>query len=513
MKRRRHSHRERLLIAGGILLSLLVAAVLVSGRIINRTAEEMSDRIIRQVGEYHYALLESEFGKAEEVFGIASRFAGTHPRVSETELRILTATLMELDSKVGRIWFSDAEGRTVRDFSRGGRACRCGALAADDYRRQAVRSLAADTLWSRVVAPDSLPVWSLARRVVCRDGSEHLCGIDLPLMDVHTYMTEQNPFSRSYAAVYDPEGVTLYHPDSLRIGRRLTGEAELAALRQVAASGMRATARPVSDWLGLEEERIYCPIRLGGRTCVAMVAVPRLAIEQEVEEFHFYTILIAVISVAVFAVLLVLAQRRWRREYELRRVSEKESARLHLQRVLDRIDPHFLFNSLNSLYALIRCNPDQAREFTLTLARVYRHVLERGREILVAVDDEIEFTRQYYSLQQIRFGNRIHLTTAIAPEAHGRLIPSMSLQTLVENAVKHNRITAQNPLCIRIYTREESLVIENNYTPREEHDRDSLGVGLESIRSVYRFYTDRNIDIRIEDGIFRCALPLLPCEK
>lgn len=513
MARERHNHRERLLVAGGLLLILLVVAVVISGRVINRTAAGMSDRIIRQVGEYHYALLDFEFGKAGEVIGAAGRFVATHPGGTDAELRVLTSTLMELDPKVGRIWLADENGSSVRDFPRGEADCRCGSLREDDFRRQAVCHLATDTHWNRVVAPDGKPIWSLARRVVARDGSVHLCGVDLPLLDVHAYMREQNPFSRSYAAVYDPDGLILYHPDSLMLGQRLAGPDELELLRQVAATGERTTTRPVSDYLGVEEERIYFPLRLGGESWVAMVAIPRLAIEQEIEDFHFYTILIAVISVVVFALLLILAQRRWRREYELRRQSEKESAQLHLQRVLDQIDPHFLFNSLNSLYVLIRCNPDQAREFTLTLSRVYRHVLERGKEILVSVDDEIEFTWQYYSLQQIRFGNRIHLTTAIAPEAHGRLIPSMSLQTLVENAVKHNRITAQNPLRIRIFTQGECLVIENNYTPREDHDRDSLGVGLESIRSVYRFYTDRNIDIRIEEGIFRCSLPLLACEK
>lgn len=89
----------------------------------------------------------------------------------------------------------------------------------------------------------------------------------------------------------------------------------------------------------------------------------------------------------------------------------------------------------------------------------------------------------------------------------------MSLQTLVENAVKHNRITDGNPLHIRIRTEGESLLIENNYTPRSDGDKESLGVGLERIRSVYRFYTEENISISVADGTFRCRLPLLPPEK
>ena len=168
---------------------------------------------------------------------------------------------------------------------------------------------------------------------------------------------------------------------------------------------------------------------------------------------------------------------------------------------------------LNSLYALIRCNPDQAREFTLTLSRVYRRVLERRKQILSTLAEEIDFTWQYYTLQKIRFDDRIELTTAIDPALRNWRIPSMSLQTLVENAVKHNSITGGNPLHIRIRTEGESFLIENNYTPRSDGDKESLGMGLERIRSVYRFYTEENISISVGDGTFRCRLPLLPPEK
>ena len=91
----------------------------------------------------------------------------------------------------------------------------------------------------------------------------------------------------------------------------------------------------------------------------------------------------------------------------------------------------------------------------------------------------------------------------------------MSLQTLVENAVKHNRITDGNPLHIRIRTEGESLLIENNYTPRSDGDKESLGVGLERIRSVYRFYTEENISIASEfhGTDKKVRLPLLPPEK
>ena len=142
-----------------------------------------------------------------------------------------------------------------------------------------------------------------------------------------------------------------------------------------------------------------------------------------------------------------------------------------------------------------------------------RRVLERRKQILSTLAEEIDFTWQYYTLQKIRFDDRIELTTAIDPALRNWRIPSMSLQTLVENAVKHNSITGGNPLHIRIRTEGESFLIENNYTPRSDGDKESLGMGLERIRSVYRFYTEENISISVGAGTFRCRLPLLPPEK
>lgn len=511
MARRRHTPKGRLLITGTILLLLLVAGVLVTGRIINGMAVGMSDRIVTQIGKYHCRLLEAEFGRSEKVLASFAEFLRTRAEYTEDELQVLTRTLMQMDPKTGRIWFLENEGYALRSYPREGET-RADAVPAG-FRQQVNAHTHDGAVWSRVTRTGEIQVWSLVCRVTDSRGGEHVCGIDLPLTDICAYLAEQSPHSSSYATLFDPEGVIVYHPDSVKLGRTASDSTDLRALSEVLATGRRVITSSVSDFLGIDEEHIYYPIELAGQRWVANIGIPRLIIEQDIDDFHFYTILTAVISVLFFAVLLVVAQRRWRREYVLRRLSERESEQLHLQQVLEQIDPHFLFNSLNSLYALIRCNPEQAREFTLTLARVYRRVLERRKQILSTLSEEIDFTWQYYTLQKIRFDSRIELTTAIDPALRNWQIPSMSLQTLVENAVKHNSITARNPLHIRIRTEGETLLIENNHTPREDRDAESLGVGLERIRSVYRFYTEANISISSDAETFRCRLPLLPPQK
>lgn len=511
MSRKKHNYRERLLVTGGVLLVLLVAGILLLGHVINRRAGQMSDHIVSQISEYHCQLLQTEFDRTQDILAVTTQFLRSHDRPQETDLNILSETLLHIDPKIGGIWFVQSENATIRRYSRRGEPSTI--QLSNSQQRQLAEIPKGDSIRSFIRTENGIAIWVLACTIPDKTQGIYCCGVDFPLPELYTHLTGQNPHSRSSAMLLDPQGIIIYHPDSLKLGHATTDSEEIEALRKVLASGESVVTNTLSDYLGVDEQRIYYPIRIAGKQWVAGIGIPRLVIEQEIDDFHFYTVLTAVIAVLFFAALLIAAQRRWRREYALRRVSEQESAQLQLQQILEQIDPHFLFNSLNSLYALIRCNPEQAREFTLTLSRVYRRVLERRKQILSTLSEEIEFTWQYYSLQKIRFGESLDLTSAIDPALRNRKIPSMSLQTLVENAVKHNRISARNPLHIRIRTEGDSLLIENNCTPRDNENPESLGVGLERIRSVYRFYTSENINISIEDGYFKCRMPLLPDEK
>lgn len=506
---KRHTPRERLFVTGAVLLVLLVAGFVVTGKIINRRAAQMSDRIVMQIGESHWLLLQAEVDRTERLLEAAARHANGRNEDPGLRLCTIAPALLETDPKAGSLWLASPGKGLLKRFARSG------TMAEEPLTgsRRALCSVPADdSIRSGIVEEHGVRIWVLARTIDNRGGSS-LCGIDYPLPKLYAYLAEQNPHSRSSATLFDADGVIIYHPDSLRMGLPSRDPAEAEAVRKVRTTGRALVTSTLSDYLGVSEQRIYYPIRMAGQRWVAGIGIPRLIIEQEIDDFHFYTLLTAIVSVLFFAVLLIAAQRRWRREYDLRRRTEQESAQLQLQQLLEQIDPHFLFNSLNSLYALIRCNPDEAREFTLTLARVYRRVLERRKQVLATLDEEIDFTRQYFSLQKIRFGESLALSIEVDPTLGRRRIPSMSLQTLVENAVKHNRISERNPLRIGIRTEGEWLVIENNLTPRDDGDAESLGVGLERIRSVYRFHTDRQPTIESGGGIFRCRLPLLPAEE
>lgn len=175
----------------------------------------------------------------------------------------------------------------------------------------------------------------------------------------------------------------------------------------------------------------------------------------------------------------------------------------------NQLDPHFLFNSLNVLTSLIDENPESAQKFTTSLSKVYRYVLEQKNKELVSVDEELDFARTYMTLVKMRFEDSIVFDIperASNPES--KVVP-LSLQLLLENAVKHNMVTTSKPLHIKIYEDGRgNLVVENNLQPKQIVKKGS-GVGLENIKQRYQLLTDKKVNINQQANRFAVALPML----
>lgn len=174
----------------------------------------------------------------------------------------------------------------------------------------------------------------------------------------------------------------------------------------------------------------------------------------------------------------------------------------------NQLDPHFLFNSLNVLTSLIDEDPRQAQRFTTSLSKVYRYVLEQKNKDLVTVDEELQFARTYVQLLKMRFEDSIVFDIpekSANPEA--RIVP-LSLQLLLENAVKHNRVMASKPLYIQVYEEDNMLVVRNNLQEKEVVRKGS-GVGLINVQERYHMVSDRQVDIRKTAMDFEVRLPIL----
>jgi sensor histidine kinase YesM len=174
----------------------------------------------------------------------------------------------------------------------------------------------------------------------------------------------------------------------------------------------------------------------------------------------------------------------------------------------NQIDPHFLFNSLNVLSSLIEENTENAQRFTTSLSKIYRYVLEQKDKELVSVDEELAFAKTYMNLLKMRFENSLfYELPSNIPNLEAKVVP-LSLQLLLENTVKHNVVSEQKPLHIRIYIEDNYLVIQNDYQKKEVL-QERRGVGLQNIINRYDIITNRKVLIEQNNQTFTVKIPIL----
>lgn len=174
----------------------------------------------------------------------------------------------------------------------------------------------------------------------------------------------------------------------------------------------------------------------------------------------------------------------------------------------NQLDPHFLFNSLNVLTSLIEEDPQQAQRFTTALSKVYRYVLEQKNKDLVPVNEELDFARTYIKLLTMRFEDSIEFNIPETCSIQDARIVPLSLQLLLENAVKHNVITSEKPLRIRVFEEDGCLVVTNNLQEKQVVKRSS-GVGLRNIQQRYSILSNRKVNINKTASEFSVKLPML----
>ncbi|CCH02654.1 Sensor protein lytS [Fibrella aestuarina BUZ 2] len=205
-------------------------------------------------------------------------------------------------------------------------------------------------------------------------------------------------------------------------------------------------------------------------------------------------------------------QNRHREQLESRlavQQLQQEMLEVQMRALQAHLNPHFLFNSLNSLSSLIAEAPAQAEAFVDELASVYRYILQTNAQELTALDNELQFMDSYYHLLQTRYTQGIQLQMHIDDRYRNHLIPPLTLQLLVENAVKHNAILADAPLVIGIYTTPQAQLVVQNTLQRRQVRVLSNGVGLSNILVKYQMLGQPVPVIEEADGQFVVTLPLI----
>ena len=187
----------------------------------------------------------------------------------------------------------------------------------------------------------------------------------------------------------------------------------------------------------------------------------------------------------------------------------REKARFEMRVLRSQVNPHFLFNSFNTLIALIEEAPAKAVEHVEQLSDFFREILQARDKELIPLREELRLVQVYFAMEQRRFGDRIALRTHVPPGDLDAEVPPLTVQLLVENALKHNRATEQEPLVVEVSAEKGTLIVSNPFRPRDQAVA-STGFGLESIAQRFVAITPRPVRFGRENGNFVARIPLLP---
>jgi sensor histidine kinase YesM len=192
----------------------------------------------------------------------------------------------------------------------------------------------------------------------------------------------------------------------------------------------------------------------------------------------------------------------------------RAKAEAELAALKNQVDPHFMFNSLNSLSYLISTDQQKAALFTENLAEVYRYILSQKDRTLVLLEDELDFTSQFTELLHLRFGNALHCRRHFNGQLDKQfLIPPTSVFVALENAVKHNEISEKFPLQVDVTLHNNYLIITNKIRIKRNLQHAS-GIGLKNLNERFKITTGEGIRSGIiADNIFEVRLPLVPISQ
>jgi two-component system, LytTR family, sensor kinase len=283
-------------------------------------------------------------------------------------------------------------------------------------------------------------------------------------------------------------------------------------------------------WIGSRNISIYClkrihiftyPIRIIVILTFLLMVYSSLIIVAElrfVEKFYHLTIersvKIADIITSILITLFITTIHttyyffiNWKENMLKAEKLEKDNLEAQYETLKNQVNPHFLFNSLNGLLSLVEDKPI-AVQYIQSLSEFLRYMLQTREKELVLLSDELLLVKQYLFIQENRFAGKLVVKLDIPLEFHQMFIAPLALQMLVENCIKHNVISNEKPLFIRIYVNDNNyLVVENNLQKKEVEN--STGMGLENIVKRYKYLTEKSIEIIEERNIFKAAIPLL----
>jgi len=380
-------------------------------------------------------------------------------------------------------------------------------------------------------------VWRIYFKTISKNHTTVRCGYDISLKKLHDNFSTVDKAASNYAFVFDKAGTCVYHPDSTFIGKNIYDFSAIKPSDTIFTYKKDPNRTSASDFLKLDYTKrvtmseflkldvISFTTRLDIKNLPWYISIsfPKMIEDETVLLTKKYSTWIYSITTVMLLLIFYLFSYANRRAYKEKGIVIKEKNKLlvenekiikekaliQLQQLKEQINPHFLFNSLNSLYMLIGSDIKTAQKFTLNLSRIYRYLIDPPEKNVVPLKDELLFIEKYIFLQQTRFKEELFFSIEIEDEsALNKFIPYLAFQVVIENAIKHNTATQENPLTTKILIKADQVIISNNLQ-KKLNAEPSTKFGLNYLQSIYNYYSKNEFETSEKDDSFVCILPLL----
>ncbi|WP_121966303.1 histidine kinase [Myroides sp. N17-2] len=360
--------------------------------------------------------------------------------------------------------------------------------------------------------------WLMYHSMPTANNERIIYGIVVDMSLFHKYLTNIDVTTPNYAYIFTRDGLCVYHPEDSLMGKNVFELSNFSVQDTIKTTDAANPPVVNSEYLNLEVFRFISPFKSENFSGYITINFPKFNVDDNIKPIRTNTILIFITTVTILLLLFYIfsmANKKAYLEKELLAVENekivKEKALIQLQQLKNQINPHFLFNSLNSLYMLIDLEPEIAQKFTLNLSKTYRYLITPPEENIVDINSEIDFIDKYITLQKTRFTKELNFKLIDnRSEKIVKKIPFLGLQICVENALKHNIATIEQPLTIEIIIDDEKAVITNNYQPKKS-EIGSEHFGIKYLASIYNYYNVSGLKTVCEEREFVCILPLIKC--
>lgn len=222
--------------------------------------------------------------------------------------------------------------------------------------------------------------------------------------------------------------------------------------------------------------------------------------------YSVFSLLITLLVTSIYAISDFMKQ--WKQSELKAEQMKQQMLKSEYESLKNQVNPHFLFNSLNTLTALIGEDPEKATDFVQQLSKVFRYALQNQEKSTIDLATEVEIVNAYFFLQKMRFGDNLYFEINIPESANRFQVITQGLLTLVENAIKHNEATTEHQLRVIVSVEEDYLIVRNNLK-RKNMTQPSTGIGLPNLVSRCRSLTDKPVIIKEDGGEFVVKLPII----